>query len=95
MRLNYNNMPLFAPVGSVVTVVRNGSAIDLGATVVVGKCLDKGVKLVTQNTNTPFTTVPILINDIIVFTHADGTKTKTKVSNWLDATAAELGVKKQ
>lgn len=92
MRLNYNNMPLFAPVGSVVTVVRNGSAIDLGATVVVGKCLDKGVKLVTQNTNIAFTTVPILINDIIVFTHADGTKTKTRVSNWLDATAAELGV---
>jgi hypothetical protein len=92
MRLNYNNTPLFAPVGSVVTVVRNSVDVDLGTTVVVGECLDKGVKLVAQNTNTPFTSVPILVNDTIIFTHADGTKTKTKVINWLDATAADLGV---
>ncbi len=92
MRLNYENTPMFAPVGSIVNVVRNGSTIDLGAVVVVGKCLDKAVKLVTQNTNTAFTAVAILVNDIIVFTHADGTKTKARVSNWLDATAADLGV---
>ena len=92
MRLNYNNTPLFAPIGSVVSVIRNSVDVDLGVKVVVGECLDKGVKLVAENSTIPFTSVPILVNDTIIFTHADGTKTKTKVVNWLDATAANLGV---
>jgi len=95
VKLNYNNTPMFAPVGSEVTVLRGDSKLELGATVVVSQCFDKAVKLVIKGTATVFTSVPILVGDTIIFTHADGTKTRTKVTSWLDATLAVQGTIKE
>ena len=95
VKLNYNNTPMFAPVGSEVSIIRNNNFLDLGATVVVSQCFDKAVKLVIKGTATVFTSVPILVGDTIIFTHADGTKTRTKVTSWLDATLAVQGTIKE
>ena len=95
VKLNYNNTPMFAPIGSEATIIRNNNFLDLGATVVVSQCFDKAVKLVTKGTSTAFTSVPILVGDTIIFTHADGTKTRTKVTSWLDASLAVQGTIKE
>ena len=84
LRLNKNNIVDYAPVGSSVSVSRFGieSAIP-GMS--VSEVYDGVVKVVGSTGNA----VTVLqVNDIITFTHADGTKTRSKIKGF--ATGSDL-----
>ena len=91
MRLNYRNTPEFAPIGSQVSIIRNGTLVDLGDVVTVSKTFDSAVKLVGSNGSVYNTAGKILIGDEITFTHKDGTVTRTSISAWINASSAEAG----
>ena len=97
-RLNKDNTALFAPVGSGVDVSRNDitsrnpfSAIANNSPTVAA--VYDGIVKVTNSTDGSLNT-EALVNDIMVFTHPDGTVTRSRIKGFVNVTDIDDGSNK-
>ena len=84
LKLNVNNTVEYAPIGSKVTASRFG--VDGIADLEVKSVHDGIVQIINAATGADYTS--LVVNDVLTFTHADGTKTRSKVKGF--ATASNL-----
>ena len=86
LRLNDNNTSEFAPLKSKVSLIRSGQYLSIPESEVdsiYGAGVLKIVKTSDGAVDTTASTA-ICVNDILEFEHSDGTKTRSRVKNWVD-----------
>ena len=86
LRLNDNNTSEFAPLKSKVSLIRAGQYLSIPESEVdsiYGTGVLKIVKTSDGTVNTNADTA-ICVNDILEFEHSDGTKTRSRVDDWVD-----------
>ena len=86
LRLNDNNTSEFAPLKSKVSLIRHGQYLNIPESEVdsiYGAGVLKIVKTSDGAVDTTASTA-ICVNDILEFEHSDGTKTRSRINNWVD-----------
>lgn len=84
MRLTEANNESFAPVGSVIEIVRDGLVVsNIVTTYLVVKTMVRDVVSLRESTSAGTYTFDVLIGDTIRFIHADGTITESTVVDYM------------
>jgi len=84
MRLTEANNESFAPVGSVIEIVRDGLVVsNIVATYLVVKTMVRDVVSLRESTSTGTYTFNVLVGDTIRFIHADGAITESTVVDYM------------
>lgn len=86
LRLNENNTSEFAPLKSKVSLIRSGQYLSIPESEVdsiYGAGVLKIVKTSDGAVDTTASTA-ICVNDILEFKHSNGTKTRSRVKDWVD-----------
>ena len=88
LRLKESNLSEFAPVKSKVSIIRGGIYISTVTDIEVGSVHSSNViKPLSPDGSTLTSTIDaIYVNDMLEFTHSDGTKTRSRVKEWVDIT---------
>ena len=88
LKLKEYNLSEFAPVKSKVSIIRGGIYTSTAIDIEVGSVHGSNViKPLSPSGSTLTSTVDAIhVNDILEFTHSDGTKTRSRVEEWVDIT---------
>ena len=86
LKLKQSNISEFAPIKSKVSIIRGGIYVSTVTEIEVGSVHDSNViKPLSPSGNTLTSTVDAIhVNDTLEFTHSDGTKTRSRVEEWVD-----------